>query len=485
MASLGRLTARALGLAAGLCLLAAGTANAAFVLPPNDALDQTPSQVSVVQQPDGSWQYVVSGQPQVFIGMGYDPIYRYLSTEERAANYQRDFQLLQDAGVNTITGWDADKGYEQDKFDELTLSIAAQHNIGVVMPLNLPPGGDYTDPTFVQSLVDEARSKVERFKDYPALRMWGVGNEVFWDMDPDMWPAFEDAYLQIADVFHQLDASHPVIYREAEMAYVPEFADMVRRDGNSRPWLLYGMNVYNKAPGPLLDQWARFGLDRPMLVSEFGTQGDTPEQRATGYAAMWHAIRCGPSYVLGGAPYVWTTAGPEPTDIVWGLMDANSQPVDGTFAALSSAWRGDAPANAGSCNTAAPTPAYVPPSQPIAVPRPPAPAPVVLQQLAPGALTAASPSPSPSPETHHHHVVTPALSSPDPTAVPDPTAAVSPRRQADPVAAPSPAATPRPRRTSAPASPSPSPTLRTASPKPSASVRASAIPSASGTYRRR
>ncbi|HEU0167857.1 MAG TPA: glycoside hydrolase family 2 TIM barrel-domain containing protein, partial [Chloroflexota bacterium] len=353
MASFSRLITRALGLVGALCLLAAHTAHASVVLPPNDARVQTPSQVSVAQQPDGSWQYLVNGQPRVFIGMGYDPIYRYLSTEGRAANYQRDFQLLHDAGVNTITGWDADKGYDQDKFDELTLSIAEQHDIGVVMPLNLPPGGDYTDPTFVQSLLDEARSKVERFKDYPALRMWGVGNEVFWDMNPEMWPAFEDAYRQIADLFHQLDPAHPVIYREAEMAYVPEFADMLR-DGAARPWLLYGMNVYNKDPGPLLDQWASFGLDRPMLVSEFGTQGDTPELRARGYVAMWHAIRCAPSYVLGGAPYVWTTAGPEPTDTVWGLMDANGQPVDGTFAALTSAWRVDTPGMPSACSAAAP-----------------------------------------------------------------------------------------------------------------------------------
>ena len=60
----------------------------------------------MVKQPDGAYQYLVDGQPQVFIGMGYDAIYRYLSDDERAASYRRDFQILRDAGVNTITGWD-------------------------------------------------------------------------------------------------------------------------------------------------------------------------------------------------------------------------------------------------------------------------------------------------------------------------------------------------------------------------------------------
>ena len=62
-----------------------------------------------------------------------------------------------------------------------------------------------------------------------------------------------------------------------------------------------------------------------------GVQGD-------GYLEMWNAIRSFPQFVMGGAPYVWTTEGPEPTDKIWGLTDHNSAPVDGTFGLLSSAW---------------------------------------------------------------------------------------------------------------------------------------------------
>ncbi|MBV9119231.1 MAG: hypothetical protein JOZ39_00865 [Chloroflexi bacterium] len=302
------------------------------------AAPATPSVVSTLKQPDGSWQYVVNGKPQLFVGMGYDPIYRYLSNDQRAANYRRDFQILRNAGVNTITGWDADKGYQQDKFDEVTLNVANEYGLGVVMPLNLPPEGDYRDPVFVQNLLDEASSKLERFKNAPALRMWGVGNEVFWKMDPDMYPAFEDAYLKIADLFHEQDPNHPVIYREAEDAYIPDFAQMLNDSGDSRAWLLYGMNIYDKDPSPLLSRWPDNGLDRPLFVSEFGMQGATPDERAQGYLEMWRAIRAFPNWVLGGAPYVWTTAGPEPTDSIWGLMDSQSHPVDGTFALLSSAW---------------------------------------------------------------------------------------------------------------------------------------------------
>jgi hypothetical protein len=277
--------------------------------------------------------------------MGYDAIYRYLPDEQREANYRRDFAMLRAAGVNTITGWDADKGYEQDKFDELTLNTANEYGIGVVMPLNLPPEGDYEDPAYVNDLIAQARAKVERFKDNPALRMWGVGNEVFWEMDPDMYPAFERAYVKIADVFHQMDPNHPVIYREAEDNYVDDFKQMLQDSGDMRPWLLYGMNIYDKDVRPILEDWPSNGLDRPTLVSEFGAEGDTPEDRADGYRDMWDGIRDFPKWVLGGAPYVWTTVGPEPTDKIWGLVDGNSEPLDGTLALLSDAWRQEPTAN--------------------------------------------------------------------------------------------------------------------------------------------
>ncbi|HEX6511708.1 MAG TPA: glycoside hydrolase family 2 TIM barrel-domain containing protein, partial [Chloroflexota bacterium] len=228
----------------------------------------------------------------------------------------------------------------QDKFDVITLDMANAHGLGVVMPLNLPPDGDYANADFVNSLLDQARLKVALFKNHPALRMWGVGNEVFWEMDPSMYPAFQQAYLKIVDLFHQLDPNHPVIYREAEDRYVPEFTQMLQDSGNMRPWLLYGMNIYDKDTRAILASWPNWGLDRPTLVSEFGAQGATPQQRAQGYLEMWRGIRAFPSFVLGGAPYVWTTEGPEPTDkTLWGLMDGSSRPVDDTFALLSHAWR--------------------------------------------------------------------------------------------------------------------------------------------------
>ncbi len=349
---------------------AAAAADVAELVP-----DGAPSLVTVEPAQGGGFRYLVDGQPSVFIGVGYNPIYRYLPDGERESNYRRDFAMLRDAGVNIITGWDEDKGYEQDAFDELTLTVADQHGLGVVMPMYLPPEGDYENPALVDALLDSARERIEQFKDFHAVRMWGLGNEVLWEMPPEQHPAFIRAYLQLADLFHELDPNHPVVYREAEDRFVPEIVQALRDTGDMRPWLLYGTNIYNHDVRPILSHWPEYGLDRPLIVSEFGTQGDTPDQRAQGYLAMWRSIRCYP-YVLGGAPYAWTTAGPEPTDKIWGLMDAQSRPVDGTFGLLSAAWRADTVDGASGCQPAA-QPEFVPPSSPLPQPRAPAPRPTV------------------------------------------------------------------------------------------------------------
>ena len=305
-------------------------------LPPSEASGST---VRVQKIGDNEFRYLVNSEAQVFIGMGYNPIYRYLSNEERAANYDRDFRILCQAGVNHITGWDADKGYEQDKFDELTLDYAHRYGIGVVMPFFLPFDGDYYDEAFRRDLLDQAAAKVARFRDHPALRMWGVGNEVFLDgLPPEMAPAFGDFYLEVADLIHGLDPNHPVIYREGEDIFVPIIVTFMQRRPPEREWLLYAMNVYTAEIERILDTWTDYGFDRPLFVSEFGAEEYWPGGRAIGYLDMWRMIRSHPEYVMGGAPYVWTTEGPEPVDQKWGLMDGESVPVDDTFSRLRADW---------------------------------------------------------------------------------------------------------------------------------------------------
>jgi hypothetical protein len=150
-------------------------------------------------------------------------------------------------------------------------------------------------------------------------------------------------YLELADLFHSLDPNHPVIYREAEDVFVPYIAEYLRASGDMRPWLLYGANIYSDRLDQILSDWPSYGLDRPLLVSEFGAEPLAPGGRPNAYLEMWQTIRAHADQVIGGAPYAWTTDGPEPTDRKWGLVDGNSQPVDGTFQLLANEWNKEAP----------------------------------------------------------------------------------------------------------------------------------------------
>lgn len=317
-----------------------GTPNTQRVFEGNLLWTSSPSHVSV-DTSGPPFRYLVNDKPQVFIGMGYNPIYRYLSNEERAANYDRDFRILCEAGVNHILGWDADKGYEQDKFDELTLDYAEKYHIGVVMPFYLPPEANYRDTAVKESLLEQAMTKIERFKDHPALRMWGVGNEVLTDMPPEnSKAAFGRFYLQLADFFHSLDPNHPVIYREAEDSFINAIRNVMTNEAHPRPWLFLGMNVYSDQLQRIIEEWPSDVPDRPLFITEFGGEPTSEDEtRAEAYVSMWRTIRAFPDYVLGGAPYAWTTEGPEPTDSKWGLMNLESEPADDTFPSLAMEWQ--------------------------------------------------------------------------------------------------------------------------------------------------
>jgi hypothetical protein len=66
----------------------------------------------------------------------------------------------------------------------------------------------------------------------------------------------------------------------------------------------------------------------------------SPSDRPEGFRSMWKMVRGANGWVLGGAAYAWTTDGPEEVDRVFGLVDANSQPVDGAFTMIGSLYRG-------------------------------------------------------------------------------------------------------------------------------------------------
>ena len=294
-----------------------------------------PSHVEVVGT-NFHYQYLVNGQPQIIKGMGLNTQYvQFLSPADRAARLDSDMRQLAAVGVNTVLGWDP------AEFDLVLLDAAQRHGIGVVMPFDLDPSADYTDSAVRQQLHDEVLAWVARYRAHPAVRMWGLGNEVLHKIVHPAWvgpqdprqerqaEAFSDWLVWTADDIHALDPDHPVTYRSAEDAFVQWAIDALdRRGGGPRPWFVWGTNCYQSYLNEIMDHWNQLGMPTALWVSEFAPGGVAVPDRPDGFARMWGYIRRNPDWVLGGAVYAWTRNGPEGVDRNFGLTD-DGVPVDG------------------------------------------------------------------------------------------------------------------------------------------------------------
>jgi beta-galactosidase/beta-glucuronidase len=302
----------------------------------------------VVTLSGGGYQYslAVNGEPTVVRGMGYNPWYAKLPVDERRPRYARDFAAMHDIGVNTVEGW------FQDQFDEITLDEAHRNGLGVILPFELNQDYDYGDPAVQARFRAQITDWVLRYRDNPALLMWGPGNEVMHRLifptavqgkrDPAQEKRADDFaafYVQLIDLIHQLDPDHPVIYRDAEDLYFARLRQALLKDGQRRPWFVYGTNVYTQRLAAVIENWPNQGLDAPLLVSEFSPGGVGPAERPRMLGWYWSTIRAHPERVLGGVVYTWTTGGPEDLDRVFGLTDADGKPVDGSLAALRALFR--------------------------------------------------------------------------------------------------------------------------------------------------
>jgi hypothetical protein len=296
------------------------------------------------------YQYTmrVNGRPTVIRGMGYNPWYASLPPDERRLRYRRDFSAMREIGVNTLEGW------FQNQFDEVTLDEAERHGLKVIMPFELNQDYDYSDPAIKAMFRQQVTEWVQRYRDHPAVLMWGPGNEVMHRLifptavqgqrDPareqraDDFAAF---YVELIDMIRALDSGHPVVYRDAEDLYFARLRTALLRDGLRRPWFIYGTNVYTQRLADVIERWPSQGLDAPLLVSEFSPGGSGAAERPGMLGWYWSTIRAHPERVLGGVVYTWTTQGPEDLDRVFGLTDPTGAPVDGSIAALRQIFRDD------------------------------------------------------------------------------------------------------------------------------------------------
>lgn len=305
--------------------------------------------VSIDHPADQTWHYVVDGSTEDIRGVGYNPWYSGLSPDQRSALYDRDFSEMHRRGINTIEGW------FETQFDSVTLDSAARNGIGVLMPFELNQDWDFTNPNVRQSILDHVTQYVQTYKDHPAVRMWAPGNENLHRVLYAHWvsqannpqaraqaQAFAAFLPTLVDRIHAIDPNHPVVYRDAEDLYVPWLTSAFAAAGGSRPWLVYGANVYSQARlQQIISTWPNQWPGQALLISEYAPGGISPADRPGVFQSEWSVIRSRPDVVLGGLAYTWATNGPEDLDKVFGLVNPDGKPTDGGLAAVSAAYLSD------------------------------------------------------------------------------------------------------------------------------------------------
>jgi Glycosyl hydrolases family 2, TIM barrel domain len=302
-------------------------------LPGNRAtagVDGSPSVVKLVEQ-NGAFRLLRNGQPYFVKGAGGDG----------------SRELLASCGGNSIRTWGAENiGPVLDEAQKRGLTVT----IGIWLG-HKEHGFDYNNVAQVAEQYEKARQAILRYKDHPALLMWGIGNEMEITAGADnaaVWSAVNN----IAAAAHKLDPNHPTMTVVAEIG-----GNKVKNINRLCPDIdIIGINSYGGGPS-LAGRYKQAGGIKPYIVTEYGppgvweigknSWGAYPElsstDKATLYKKTYTAAIAGQPLCLGGYAFTWGNK-QEATATWFGLLLPDGSRL-GAVDALTEMWTGKPPAN--------------------------------------------------------------------------------------------------------------------------------------------
>jgi hypothetical protein len=300
---------------------------------------------------------VVNGQDTIVTGMNYNVNYTGLSEESKRLRHRRDFQILHQAGVNSIIGWGV--------YDQATLEVAQEFGIGVVMPYELDPQGAYENKGYREQIKNDFAAYVKQFKKFPAVWAWNPGgDELMHRMDteqhrtPDKLQAAADFLVELSALAFEADPNHVSIIKEPRDWYIPFLDQAIRkvRADTTRPdparYLIYAINVYGH-PDEIRNaiKIAKLNSDERMkigfIVGEYAPFGLPRQDRPANFALIADDVyEISP---MGGYVYVFgpdqpNPKAPNPYDPLrllvndFSLVDIDGNPIDDAYSSLALKW---------------------------------------------------------------------------------------------------------------------------------------------------
>ncbi|MDR3632311.1 MAG: glycoside hydrolase family 2 TIM barrel-domain containing protein [Isosphaeraceae bacterium] len=295
------------------------------------AEDQRPVEVWVVESA-GGWRLLRDGKPYVIKGAGGSA----------------SLKALAEAGGNSVRTWGPENaGALLDEAQGLGITVTLGIWLG-----HERHGFRYNDADQVAGQLEKARQTILRYKDHPALLMWGLGNEMEGYEKGDN-AAIWSAVNSVAALAKKLDPNHPTMTVIAEIG-----GDKVKNVHRLCPAIdVVGINSYGGA-ATLPQRYKQAGGVKPFVLTEFGPAGSwevaktawgaaieaTSTDKAAFYGNVYQQVVVGhPETCLGSYAFVWGHK-QESTATWFGLFLADGTRT-GAVDTLSELWSGRPPAN--------------------------------------------------------------------------------------------------------------------------------------------
>ena len=178
----------------------------------------------------------------------------------KGAGAKDHFDLLVRSGANSIRVWSTN--------NKAFLDSAYHYGLTVTLGLHVRPersGMDYNDEYAVKGQIEYLKNEVLKYKDHPALLVWGIGNEV--DLKYSNFKVWETIEI-IAKFIKEVDPNHPTMTVIAGVD--PSKAFHIKKYCPSVDIL--GLNVYGSIENAGKNL-RKFNWDKPYIVSEWGVNG--------------------------------------------------------------------------------------------------------------------------------------------------------------------------------------------------------------------
>lgn len=211
-------------------------------------------EVSIAQGAKGGFTLLRDGQPYYVRGAGG-------STQ---------LELLKRSGGNSIRTWGIES-LETLVDGKRLIDRCAELGLTVVAGIWIAPerhGFNYADPAQLRRQREAVREAVRKYKDHPALLMWGLGNEMEGTIGDGNVPQVWKELNELAAIVKAEDPRHPVMTAIAGAA-----STKVKGILQNYPNLdILGVNAY-AGGGAVAAAIKAAGWKKPFILTEFGAAG--------------------------------------------------------------------------------------------------------------------------------------------------------------------------------------------------------------------